>query len=51
MKQALETMKDVPVFSSRMTMEPDTHNPHQVPMLILTIKHSQWRTFKTYKPE
>ena len=27
-------MKDVPVFTSKMTVEPETHNPHNKPVII-----------------
>lgn len=50
LKSALETMKDVPAFTSKLTMEPDTHNPHNKPVVILQIKDGQWKIVKTYEP-
>jgi branched-chain amino acid transport system substrate-binding protein len=44
-------MKDVQLFTSKLTFEPNTHNPHNKPISILTIKNSKWVTVKTYKPE
>ena len=49
-RDALENMKDVQVFTSKMTMEPDTHNPHNKPILIMTIKDSKWEIVKTFIP-
>jgi branched-chain amino acid transport system substrate-binding protein len=51
MKNAIENMKDVQLFTSKLTFEPNTHNPHNKPISILTIKNSKWVTVKTYKPE
>jgi branched-chain amino acid transport system substrate-binding protein len=31
-------------------MEPDTHNPHNKPILIMTIKDSKWEIVKTFIP-
>jgi len=50
LKSALETMKDVPAFTSKLTIEPDTHNPHNKPVVILQIKDGQWKIVKTYEP-
>jgi len=44
-------MKDVPVFTSKLTIEPDTHNPHNKPVIIMSIKDSKWNIEKTYEPE
>jgi branched-chain amino acid transport system substrate-binding protein len=49
-RDALENMKDVQLFTSVVTMEPDTHNPHNKPILIMTIKDSKWEIVKTFKP-
>ncbi len=49
-RAALEGMCDVPVFTSSLTMEPDTHNPHNKPVVILQIQNSQWVNVKTYEP-
>jgi branched-chain amino acid transport system substrate-binding protein len=50
-RDALETMTDVPLFTSNVTMEPDTHNPHNKPLLIMTIKNSQWELVETFVPK
>jgi branched-chain amino acid transport system substrate-binding protein len=50
-KNAIENMKDVPVFTSHLSYEANTHNPHNKPISILTIRNSKWVTVKTYKPE
>lgn len=49
-RDALETMKDVQLFTSKVTMEPDTHNPHNKPILILQIRDSKWNIMKTFTP-
>lgn len=49
-RDAIENMVDVPLFTSKVTMEPDTHNPHNKPILILQIKDSKWELIKTYAP-
>lgn len=50
-KEALENMKDVPVFTSPLTYEPATHNPHNKPVIIMSIKDSKWQIVKTYAPQ
>jgi branched-chain amino acid transport system substrate-binding protein len=50
-KDALENMKDVQAFTSKLTMEPNTHNPHNKPVVILEIKDGQWSIVKTYEPQ
>ncbi len=50
-RDALESMKDVPVFTSKLTIEPETHNPHNKPVIIMSIKDSKWNIEKTYEPE
>jgi branched-chain amino acid transport system substrate-binding protein len=50
-RDALETMTDVQLFTSKVTMEPDTHNPHNKPLLIMTIKDSQWELTETFQPK
>ncbi len=50
-RDAIENMKDVPVFTSKLTIEPDTHNPHNKPVIIMSIKDSKWNIEKTYEPE
>jgi branched-chain amino acid transport system substrate-binding protein len=50
-RDALETMKDVQLFTSVVSMEPDTHNPHNKPLLIMTIKDDNWELLETFQPE
>jgi len=50
-RDALETMTDVQLFTSVVTMEPDTHNPHNKPLLIMSIKNSQWELVETFTPK
>lgn len=50
-RDALENMKNVPVFTSKLTMEPATHNPHNKPVVIMSIKDSKWNIVKTYEPK
>ncbi len=50
-RDALETMKDVQLFTSVVTMEPDTHNPHNKPLLIMTIKNGKWELLETFQPQ
>lgn len=50
-RDAIETMKDVPLFTSTVTMEPDTHNPHNKPLLIMSIKDNQWKLVETFTPK
>ncbi len=49
-RDALETMKDVQLFTSVVTMEPETHNPLNKPLLINTIKNGQWELVETFTP-
>lgn len=50
-RDALETMKDTQVFTSKLTFEPDTHNPHNKPVVIMEITDSKWKIVKTYEPK
>jgi branched-chain amino acid transport system substrate-binding protein len=50
-RDALENMKDVQAFTSKLTFEPTTHNPHNKPVVIMSIKDSKWHIEKTYAPE
>lgn len=50
-RDALENMKDVQLFTSVVSMEPDTHNPHNKPLLIMTINNSNWELMETFQPE
>ncbi|MGI5915684.1 MAG: ABC transporter substrate-binding protein [Anaerolineae bacterium] len=49
-RDALENAVDVPAFSSNITIEPDTHNPHNKPIVVMQIRDSQWQIVKTYSP-
>jgi len=50
-KVGLENLKDVQVFTSKLTMEKDTHNPHNKPILIIKISGKKFNIYKTYQPE
>lgn len=50
-RDALENMKDVQLFTSVVSMEPDTHNPHNKPLLVMTIKNSKWELVETFQPQ
>jgi branched-chain amino acid transport system substrate-binding protein len=50
-RDAIESMTDVPLFTSQVTMEPDTHNPHNKPLLLMTIKNGQWELVETFSPQ
>jgi len=50
-KDAIENMKDVQLFTSKVTIEPDTHNPHNKPVTVLRITDSQYKTYEIYQPE
>jgi branched-chain amino acid transport system substrate-binding protein len=49
-RDAMENMKDVQVFTSKLTIEPETHNPHNKPVIIMQITDSKWKISKTYAP-
>lgn len=49
-KEALETMTDVPVFTCNLTIDPATHNPLNKPITILEITGSQFVTVETFVP-
>jgi branched-chain amino acid transport system substrate-binding protein len=50
-RDAIENMKDVQLFTSKVTMEPDTHNPHNKPLLIMSIVDSNWSLVETFTPK
>ncbi len=50
-RDAIENMVDVQLFTSVVTMEPDTHNPHNKPLLIMVIQNSEWVLLETFQPE
>lgn len=49
--EKLGTMKDVPVFTGNLTIESDTHNPHNKTVSIIEITDGQFKTYKLYTPE
>jgi branched-chain amino acid transport system substrate-binding protein len=49
-RDAIENMQDVQLFTSKVTMEKDTHNPHNKPLLIMTIKNSKFVLLETFDP-
>lgn len=49
-RDAIENATDVQLFSAKMTMEKDTHNPHNKPILIMQIKDSKWNLLETFDP-
>lgn len=51
MRDKMENMTDVQAFTSKLTIEPDTHNPHNKPVVILGISDSKWQIVKTYEPQ
>lgn len=50
-RDGLENLKDAPVFTSKLTIEKDTHNPHNKPILIIKISGKKFNIFKTYQPQ
>jgi len=50
-KNGLENLKDAQVFTSKLTIEKDTHNPHNKPILIIKISGKKFNIFKTYQPQ
>ena len=50
-RDALENMKDVPLFTSKVTMEKDTHNPHNKPILIVQVRDSKWKLAEKFEPK
>lgn len=48
---AIANAKDVQAFTSKLTYEPDTHNPHNKPVQILKIDNSKWTIIKTFEPK
>ena len=49
-RDGIENMQDVQLFTSKVTMEKDTHNPHNKPLLIMQIKDSKWNLLETFDP-
>ncbi|MHB0884977.1 MAG: ABC transporter substrate-binding protein [Bacillota bacterium] len=50
-KNGLENLKDAQVFTSKLTIEKDTHNPHNKPILIIKISGKKFNVDKTYQPQ
>ncbi|MDP4109833.1 MAG: ABC transporter substrate-binding protein [Bacillota bacterium] len=50
-RDAVESSTDVQCFSDKLTMEPETHNPHNKTVSILKITGKKYELYKTYKPE
>jgi branched-chain amino acid transport system substrate-binding protein len=44
----MSTMKDVPVLSGKLTMDPKTHNPVNKPAVIETVKNGQFTFFESF---
>lgn len=49
-RDQFENMENVPLFTFNMTMEKDTHNPHNKPVSIMTIEDGAYKLFKEYIP-
>lgn len=49
-RDQFENMNDVQLFTCKMTMEKDTHNPYNKPVSIVTIKDGAFKLFKEYTP-
>ena len=49
-RDQFENMENVPLFTFTMTMEKDTHNPHNKPVSIMTIEDGAYKLFKEYVP-
>ncbi len=47
----LENLSDIDVFSGKLTIEPDTHNPHNKEVAILKITNSKFVLVESYKPQ
>lgn len=50
-RDALEASTDIPCFTDKLTIEKDTHNPHNKTVSILKITGSKYSLYKTYKPQ
>lgn len=51
MKNALERMQEVPVFTGTLTMDPETHVPLARPVVVQAIWDGGWQEAKTFHPE
>lgn len=49
-KNELEHATNVQLFTEPITIEPDTHNPHNKSVTILQVKDRKYSVHKTYKP-
>jgi branched-chain amino acid transport system substrate-binding protein len=51
LRSTLENMKDAQLFTSKVTMEKDTHNPHNKPLLIVKVHNSKFQLVETFQPK
>jgi branched-chain amino acid transport system substrate-binding protein len=49
-RDSIENATDVQLFTSKVTMEKDTHNPHNKPLLIMQVQNSKWNLLETFDP-
>jgi branched-chain amino acid transport system substrate-binding protein len=49
-RDAIENTTDLQLFTSKVTMEKETHNPHNKPILLEQIKGSKWNLLETFDP-
>jgi len=47
MNGALEHMKDVALFTGKLTMDPGTHSPRHLPVLVMTVEDGRQKLLKT----
>ncbi len=50
-RDALENAKDAPCFTEAITIDPETHNPLNKSITVLTVEDGAYSVYKTYKPE
>jgi branched-chain amino acid transport system substrate-binding protein len=50
LRAALENATGVQLFTSRVTMEKDTHNPHDKPILLEQVRRGRWALLETFDP-
>jgi branched-chain amino acid transport system substrate-binding protein len=44
----LEKLRDVPVLTGKLTIDPITHNPINKPCVVETVKNGQIKYYKTF---
>lgn len=49
-RNALETLTDVPVFTGTLTIDPATHNPVDKPITIMQITGGEFKLYEVYDP-